>query len=988
MKHKFTNYSLENSIFYFYVNKFQIKFNMLIFFLTLFSFAASADENKISNQQISNQQIPTLKLDNEFIDSKSCAECHADIFTEWKKSDHANSMNHANEKNILADFNNTAFLHIGFDDILLLNDNEIKLLLNTIETSSVIFNPQKEYLKDDKKSHNHRYNISGHKMIYPPFEADLNDLALASFDSKTGILNRLRQNMSAQTLSKFDAELKFQLDLKFQRPCDISIARDKISNVLRHLITNGKIKTKCGTNFTMFRNNGKFKINTDIGEFEIKFTLGFRPIQQYLTATGDGKLQVLPIAWDVNSKRWFHLYPKEQIPKDDPLHWTSSSQNWNRMCAECHTTNLKKNFNPKTNKYTTTFSEINVGCQACHGACSKHDTTARKHKLLASWNPKIPKEVISLSNTNNAEIVNNCAFCHARRRLVQTPPKPPDSHAADWFVPEFIDTNTYYPDGQLLEEAFEYGSFIQSKMYSKGVGCVNCHEPHSLELKFQGNRLCAQCHSPSIYDTAKHHFHSDSNKPGTRCVECHFPQSTFMIVDPRRDHSIRKPNPALTITTGVPNACTICHHDRNKGETLEWANEKVESWYKEKRKSAVGYSDSIPINEHYSIALIAGKQNNPSAISNLIKIIRNKDNKEYRSVTRASAILILSRILRDNDIDKQSKNEILKICTANLTDNDDWVRFAAVSSLVSFDSEVRIKYLIPMLNDSRLAVRVEAARALADQINNFRNDNVKNLFEKVKQEYINSQYVNSDQPAAFLNLAAFEYDLVTAKIAETNRWLIGTTQGLSQQDTAYIESQKIAIGLIKKLTKKPLELYKQSIDIDRSFFPSRINLAMLYNERSENEASEHEFREALRIEPTNGNAAYSLGLLLAERGKFEESIQMLNQAVKNFEQQTLTESIMLPKSFVQSEIVESSLHRATKNRVRYNLALLLLQMKRYNDAKKELEIIIKSEPQNTTFLYALVVLFWQNGEKQKASEIIDKLIKLEPQNQQWKRLKN
>jgi tetratricopeptide (TPR) repeat protein len=933
--------------------------------------------------------IPALKTDKDFIDSKSCVECHSDIYDQWKKCDHANSMKHADEKNILADFNNVTFIHVGFDDILLLNDDEIKSLINTIENTPTIFDPKKEYANNQSYP-NYRYNIAGRKTIGSPFGATLADLVTATFDAKLGILDRLRKNMSAQTQREFDDELKFQKSLKFQRPSNISIAHDRIANVLRQLIKDKKITTNCGTKFYMFRQNNKFKINTDIGEFEIKFTLGIRPLQQYLVATGNGKLQVLPVAWDVNSKRWFHVYPKEQIPKNDQLHWTASAQNWNRMCADCHTTNLQKNFDPKTKKYNTTFSEINVGCHTCHGDCGKHDAIARKHKLLANWNPKIPKEIDSLENVNGAETVKNCAFCHARRRLLQDRFKPPKQSVSNWFAPELIDSNTYYPDGQLLEESFEYGSFIQSKMHGKGVGCVNCHEPHSLELRFQGNRLCTQCHSPSIYDTVKHHFHADSKKPGAQCVECHFPQSTFMVVDPRRDHSIRKPSPALTKLAGTPNACTDCHRDRKKGETLDWANDKVELWYAEKRKSIVGYSDFKPIDEHYSLAILSGKRNELSSIPKLLNVIRNKDNKEYRSAIRASAIMILGRIAVENGVNEVSYrnlfDEILSVCVKSLSDEDVWVRLSAASVIGTFSGELRIKYLTSMLGDSELVVRLEAARALAGQVDHFRNDNVKNLFANVKREYIESQKVNLDQPAAYLNLAVFEYELVSAKIDETNRWLQWATQGLSGKDAVFEESQKKAFDLIGKLTERPFNLYRESIELDANFFPARVNLAMLYNERGDKVSAEREFREALRIEPNNGDVAYSLGLLFAERGKFEESVEMLRRAIKNLDR-PFDRSIVSASNLFEPVVIESEIHKSARLRVRYNLGLLLIRMKRFDDAEIELKTIIQSDPQNATFLYALTVLYLQNNQKQKAKKIIDQLINIEPQNPQWRKLK-
>jgi tetratricopeptide (TPR) repeat protein len=911
-------------------------------------------------------RFPLQKPDSRYADPESCTKCHADLCSQWKKSDHAKSMAHASKQSVLGDFNNVSFLHIGFDDLLLLSSAEIKKLLDVLETATPGLNPRKEYFSEPNNNESNnsypkqRYNVSGRKMKALA-GAGFEELVTATFDAKHGISERLRQNMSATQRREFDAELEFQKSLRFQRPGDIAVAQDKIVRVMGKLIEEGSVTTKFGTRFRMFYNENKFMVETDIGTFEVRFTLGNRPLQQYLAETDGGRLQALPVAWDSIEKRWFHLYPKEQILKGDPLHWTTTLQNWNRMCADCHTTNLHKNFDPKTKEYRTTFTELQVGCQSCHGPCGKHVETAEKHGLTAGWKSEIPLEVFSLTNVSGTEIVQSCVFCHARRRLLREGPKPPEIPAADWFIPETVDTFIYYPDGQLLEEAFEYGSFLQSKMHNKGVSCTNCHEPHSLELKFHGNRLCTQCHSPSIYDTVKHHFHPNTAKPGTQCVECHFPQSTYMVVDPRRDHSIRKPSPALTLAAGVPNACSICHRDKNKGETLEWARDHIDRWYSEKRKTSVGYSDLWPTEDHYALAIAAGRRDDPIAVQKLLKVVRDKGNKEFRPVIRAGAVTLLSRIPTD-----QATDEIFSVCVDGLNDTDLWVRFASLGALAAQPDDVKLKYLIPLLNDPVLAVRTEAARVLARNAFALTEDNVKKSFEKSKQEYVTAQKVDNDQAAAYLNLAVLEHDLAAFKIDEVKRWLEASVR--DSQVSAADEAKKTALPLIERLTATSLEYYRQSLEIDGDFLPSRINLAMLYHERGNNIAAEKEFREALRIEPENGNTAYSLGLLLAELLRSEEAVAMLRQASNNLETATG--------------------QTATRNRVRYNLGLLLLQLKRHDEAEKELSDIIQSEPQNITFLYALTVSYFQRNATSQASAILDRIIKLDPQNPQWQQWKN
>ncbi|MDR3110082.1 MAG: tetratricopeptide repeat protein [Planctomycetaceae bacterium] len=905
-----------------------------------------------------------------YAEPESCDECHREICSQWKLSDHANSMAHASSDTVLANFDNVTFQHIGFDDILLLDDGDVTKLIRAVDTAPVAFDPHKEYKINETSAVLSSYNVAGRKAKLAS-DVSFVDLVTSTFDVKVGVIEKLRKNMNDTQRKEFDDERAYQTSLRFHRPGDIAVAQDRVVHVLRKLVSDGSIAAKLtdgklGTTFSFTRRDGKFFAETDIGSFEVRYTLGKRPLQQYLVETERGRLQALPVAWDSVDKRWFHLYPKEQIPKGDPLHWTTNLQNWNRMCADCHTTNLRKNFDAKTKTYSTTFSEIVVGCQSCHGPCGKHVEVAVLHKLTDEWKQDLPKEVFSLADVKTSDATESCTFCHTRRRLLREGAKPPETPSDDWFVPELVDADIYYPDGQLLEEAFEYGSFMQSKMYSKGVGCTNCHEPHSLELRFQGNRLCTQCHAPSIFDTVKHHFHPNAEKPGTQCVECHFPQSTYMIADPRRDHSIRKPSPALTLASGVPNACSICHRDRTKGETLEWANDKVERWYADKRKSSVGYNDQATIAGHYALAIKAGRRGDPAAVARLLDVVHDKSNKEIRPVIRASALTLLGRISAAGQLGtEKTATEIFKVCVDGLADNDAWVRFSAAGALASQPSrsdDVVVKHITPLLNDSSRAVRTEAARILAK----YPDIQSQKSFVNAKDEYVAAQKIDSDQAPSYLNLAVLEHDLASAKLDEIQRWLDATIREAKSADMV-AEAEKTAMPLIERLTAKPLALYNQSIEIAPDFLPSRINLAMLYNERGDYKSAEKEFREALRIEPSNGNTAYSLALLLAEQGRTDETITLLKQASKNME----------------SEPNQA----ATRNRVRYNLGLILLQQGKREEAEKELKAIVDAEPKNTSFIYALAVSYLQRGEKTKATELIDKLIKLEPDNPYWKQLK-
>jgi hypothetical protein len=140
---------------------------------------------------------------------------------------------------------------------------------------------------------------------------------------------------------------------------------------------NGARFTYAGVTSTFSKRDGKFLVRTDgpdgkLHDYEARYTFGVDPLQQYLIEVPDGRLQALSIAWDVERKRWFHLYPKERVDSADELHWTRPSQNWNYMCADCHSTALRKNYDAVADRFRTQWSEISVGCEACHGPGSAH----------------------------------------------------------------------------------------------------------------------------------------------------------------------------------------------------------------------------------------------------------------------------------------------------------------------------------------------------------------------------------------------------------------------------------------------------------------------------------------------------------------------------------------------------------------------------------------------------------------------------------------
>ncbi|MBS0614353.1 MAG: hypothetical protein JSS24_14355, partial [Proteobacteria bacterium] len=383
-------------------------------------------------------------------------------------------------------------------------------------------------------------------------------------------------------------------------------------------------------NTGFFRRDGRFYVRTDgadgkPADFEIAWTFGVTPLQQYLVDFPDGRKQALGIAWDSRPKaaggqRWFSLYPREAFKAGDRLHWTGIDQNWNHQCADCHSTHLRKNFDAQTHTFHTTWSDLQVDCEACHGPGSRHLKWARQR---ATWNEPGKGLVVVLDERRNiswpiaatsglssrsaprttAREIDACAPCHSRRERFA------DAAAGTAFTDAFraaaLTAPLYFADGQMREEVYEYGSFLQSRMNAHGVTCSDCHEPHGQRLRAPGNALCAQCHAPARFDTAQHHHHPLSSA-GAQCVACHMPARTYMRIDVRHDHSLRIPRPDLSVALGTPNACTDCHRDR----VASWAARAIEAWFPAPKP---GFQD-------FAAAFAAADRGEPAAQASLARL--------------------------------------------------------------------------------------------------------------------------------------------------------------------------------------------------------------------------------------------------------------------------------------------------------------------------------------------------------------------------------
>ncbi len=602
-------------------------------------------------------------------------------------------------------------------------------------------------------------------------------------------------------------------------------------------VTSGEVKSR------FFTRDDRYFVHTlgpdgCYSDFEISYCFGIEPLQQYLVAFPGGRLQALNLCWDTRSQemggqRWFDLDADGQVAVDDPLHWTSRNQNWNFMCAECHSTDLQKNYDVESDTYQTTWSRINVSCEACHGPGSDHVRWAEavdaggpldadmglsvrlKVRDGGYWtiDDRTGKPVRSTPLATQAEI-ETCARCHSRRVPIEASyvhGQPlADSHRV-----ALLDEGLYHGDGQILDEVYVYGSFLQSTMYHAGVRCSDCHQPHSAKLKAPAGQVCFSCHLPDRYDTPLHHFHQIGSE-GSSCISCHMPSRLYMVIDERHDHSFRVPRPDLALRYGTPDACVRCHDDMEPKKLVEVFERQ--------------YGSRLQSHEHFVEAIDAGRRGRPGAEQALCTLLSDGSQS---AIVRATGARLLHRY---------ATTQSSKTLQAHLVDTSPLVRAEAVSGLSMLPVKLRVAQLIPMLEDPVRAVRLEAQRLLARIPPAQLDPQQQAMQSKAMAAYVNSQMVNAERPGAHLALGLMY-------------------QSRGQPDLAEAE-------------------YLKAIRLDDRTIEARINLADLYRTLGRESDVEQVLRKAIAVDSHRADAHHALGLALIRQKRIEQAIKSLATAYR------------------------------------------------------------------------------------------------------------
>jgi tetratricopeptide (TPR) repeat protein len=606
-------------------------------------------------------------------------------------------------------------------------------------------------------------------------------------------------------------------------------------------------------------------------EFRIAYAFGLEPLQQYLIEFPGGRLQTLAYTWDSRpetegGQRWFHTYPDEYIAPDDVLHWTGIQQNWNYMCAECHSTNVEMGFDAASDSFNTTYSEISVGCEACHGPGSTHvalvnedpENGARGFDAdlddngRATWimNPDTGIAARSEFRMRAQQQPEACGRCHSRRGIM-TPEYEYGEPLAHTHMPSVLEEGLYFADGQILDEVYVYGSFLQSKMYQAGVTCSDCHNPHSAELVGgdNPNEVCSQCHMRTKFAVAEHAAHVPEQ---AGCVDCHMTSRTYMVVDDRRDHSFRIPRPDLTMSVGAPNACSNCHADHDAA----WATAAISDWRG---------PDAAPPSPHFATALDAGRRGFANA--ELLDVVNDN---EVPGIARATAISQLSQPFGSRE---------LQSLQTELGNPDPLIRIAALRQLRSLPPELRLRLSgADLLSDPVRSVRIQAVTTYAGMSDLLQIDQAR-AWSRAEAEFRTAYESIANRPEALAALATFEMDEQNiAKAVELYE------QALNIEPLAVMARANLA-DVLRRLGEegRAEEVLREGISLDATSAVLHHALGLSLVRSADTDAALAELRRATELAPENPRYVYVLGIALNSLDQQSEALQVLRHAYTQFD---------------------------------------------------------------------------------------------------------
>ncbi len=600
--------------------------------------------------------------------------------------------------------------------------------------------------------------------------------------------------------------------------------------------------------------------------YPVLHALGGRNIYFFLVPLEKGKLQVAPIAYFVHTGLWYNSTGSmvrhfQSGPQDAPLDWTDRQLTFNTACHDCHISQLRKNYDPETDSYSTTWTEPGINCEVCHGPAEAHMKAAEEAAAKGEELTDL-KLVTFHGDLNATQRDATCAPCHAKMAPLTRDFTPGELFFNHYDLTSYEDRD-FYPDGRDHGENYTQTGWMANACANSGqLECIHCHTSSGrFRFKDEPNKACLPCHEKRVENILDHSHHAASNN--VSCVDCHMPVTAQAYMT-RSDHSFRPPSPAASLEFGSPNACTICHHDdhdpmwsnttHDNQEDLEWADKHVKEWF--------GNDSGKEILKLGRIVTAA----RDGDWEKLPEILAYLDNPACDQAAKVAILRLLNNCpdpVKWQPIRKQLDSEY------------EWVRAAAASTLQYDESDETTRLLVKSVSDKFRTVRIHSAASLLSRNLASYSEEERTAYEKAHAEYWNSLIIWPDRWSTYYNQGIYH-----DRKGETDQSL-----------AAYQKAMELRNDVIQPLINASMvharsgnstnayELLQKALKVEPANPMVNFNLALLEAEFGQMEACEERLRTALKTDPQMAQAAYNLGVLLCQK-KDEEGFQWLKTAAE------------------------------------------------------------------------------------------------------------
>ena len=548
-------------------------------------------------------------------------------------------------------------------------------------------------------------------------------------------------------------------------------------------------------------------------QYRIVHVLGGKNVYYFLTPYERGRLQTLPVAYNVNKKTWFDTaasgvrhFPGRE--RDEPVHWTDPLYTFNTSCYGCHVSQMSSNYDLKSDTYHTTWAEPGINCETCHGPADEHVKAYQQ----AAVDGQTPDALGLISTTPfSAEQMNSmCNSCHAKMSAISASFKPGDRYF-DHYDLITLENPDFYPDGRDLGENYTMTSWRMSPCVKDGkMDCMHCHTS-SGRYRFadpeNANGACLPCHQGKVDHWAEH-THHEPGEDAPQCISCHMPMTQFAHMN-RTDHSMRPPVPAATLKYKSPNACNLCHQK----EDAAWAQKQVKEWGLDTRQGPY-----LQLAAHVDQA----QRGDWKQVERILAYVQDQDRDEIIAGS-------LLRLLRTCDSPKKWSVLI------RVLENDPlpFMRTCAAETLDGYATDRAVQALLKACTDSYRLVRVRAASSLAGVPREGLQPAQRKDLGRATAELIEGLHARPDDYAAHFNLGNF-----------------------------YMAQRKL---------NPALDAYQTSIKLRPDYLASHVNIAFVYNAQGQNRQAEQSFHQALALDPNSLIAQTNLAMLLGEMGRMRDA---------------------------------------------------------------------------------------------------------------------